>query len=164
MIVRPLTRDQANAFVRAVHRHNGSVAGWKFGVGIYVAGQLVGVGIAGRPTSWVLDQRGCGHFVEITRVAADGVTNGRSTLYGALTRAAAALGYCRAYTYTLVDLDERNFHLALKASGWSVDATLPARNGWDTPSRRRDNSATPDDARLRWIKYLDDCPNHSGDP
>lgn len=93
----PINRDDAVAFIRVEHRHNKrSLPGWKFGVGLHVGAQLVGVGIAGRCSSRVLDKRGGGHWIEITRVATDGVYNGCSKLYGSLTRAAKALGYCRA--------------------------------------------------------------------
>ena len=158
LTLRPIVRDEAVAFIREEHRHNKrSLPGWKFGAGLYAPdGQLVGVGIAGRPGSRVLDGRGGGHFIEVTRVATTGARNACSQLYGALTRAAKALGYCRAYTYTL-DIESG---ASLRASGWEVDAVLPARSGWDTPSRPRTEDDWPAEAKVRWIKHLGTCEAH----
>lgn len=157
LTLRPITRDAANEFVGEVHRHNKRrLPGWKFGTGLFHGGELVGVGIAGRCSSRVLDQRGGGHFIEVTRVATDGVRNGCSQIYGALTRAAKALGYCRAYTYTL----DHESGASLRASGWEVDAVLRVRKGWDTPSRRRDEDDWPAEAKVRWIKHLGACDAH----
>lgn len=145
------------AFIKDEHRHNKrALPGWKFGTGLYVGAQLVGVGIAGRCSSRVLDGRGGGHWIEVTRIATNGVYNGCSKLYGALTRAAKALGYCRAYTYTL-DVESG---ASLRASGWIIDAKLKPRKGWDTPSRRRDEDEWPADAKVRWVRYLNDCATH----
>lgn len=157
--VRPIIRDQAVEFLRAEHRHNKrSLPGWKFGVGLYIAKQLVGVGIAGRPSSRVLDGQGAGHYIEVTRVGTTGVKNGCSKLYGALTRAAKALGYCRAYTYTL----SHEGGASLRASGWTVDAELAPRSGWDCESRPRDEIDWPAEAKVRWIIHLDPaCQLHS---
>lgn len=159
LVVRPIIRDEAVAFIREHHRHNKrSLPGWKFGSGLYVDDELVGVGIAGRPSSRVLDGQGGGHFIECTRVATVGVQNGCSKLYGALTRAAKALGYCRAYTYTL----DHEGGASLRASGWTVDAELPARAGWDCPSRPRDEVDWPAEAKVRWRMDLAPCGRHNG--
>jgi hypothetical protein len=156
LVLRPITQDEAMAFIKTEHRHNKrKLPGWKFGTGLF-APQLVGVGIAGRPSSRVLQARGGGHFIEVTRVATNGIDNGCSKLYGGLTRAAKALGYCTAYTYTL----EEESGASLRASGWAVDALLPARSGWDTKSRRRDEDEWPTGAKVRWIKKLNDCGEH----
>lgn len=158
LTLRPINRDPAMAFVREVHRHNKrKLPGWHFGSGLYHQGQLVGVGIAGRCSSRVLDQRGSGHFIEVNRVATTGVDNGCSKLYGALLRAAKALGYCRAYTYTLTV----ESGASLRASGWIVDAILKERKGWDCASRMRDEEDWPESAKVRWINYLDpSCEQH----
>lgn len=159
LIVRPIIRDEASAFVARVHRHNPRrLAGWKFGAGLYVDGELVGVGIAGRPSSRILDGKGDGHFIECTRVATIGVPNGCSKLYGALTRAAKALGYCRAYTYTLGSEGGGS----LRASGWTVDAELRPRKSWDCATRPRDDAGWPDEAKVRWVMALTPCAEHGG--
>lgn len=160
----PIIRDEAIQYLRDVHRHNKrSLPGWKFGVGLYENQwpyTLVGVGIAGRCSSRVLDKRGAGHFIEVTRVGTEGIYNGCSRLYGALTKAAKSLGYCRAYTYTL---DEES-GASLLASGWTIDARLPARTsgGWDCESRPRDEADWPEQAKVRWVKRLAPCtlPEH----
>lgn len=161
LVIRPLTRDEAVAFVAAEHRHNKRrLPGWKFGAGLLALGELRGVGIAGRCSSRVLDQRGGGHWIECTRVCTDGIFNGCSKLYGALLRAAKALGYCRAYTYTL---DEES-GASLRASGWIIDARLPARAGWSCASRPRDEDAWPEGAKIRWVRFLGACKDHPSEP
>jgi hypothetical protein len=51
----PLTLQAANAFVGRYHRHNKPTVGHKFSVGLSLNGELVGVGIAGRPVARHLD-------------------------------------------------------------------------------------------------------------
>jgi hypothetical protein len=142
LVLRPVIRDEAVAFIRQHHRHaKRSLPGWKFGAGIFtlgLSGHLVGVGVAGRPSSRAWDQRGGGEWIEVTRVCTTGDQNGCSQLYGALTRAAKALGYCTAWTYTL----DRESGASLKASGWVIDAELPVRAGWDCASRPRHQEMT----------------------
>jgi hypothetical protein len=88
-------------------------------------GELVGVGIAGRPTSKEYDDR---TTLEITRVCSDGTRNACSMLYGALARAAKALGYECVITYTREDEPGAS----LRAAGFVRDAVLPARPGVDS--------------------------------
>lgn len=137
----PIDRDGANAFVREHHRHSNPVLGAKLYVAVAVAGRIVGVGIAGRPVSRHLDD---GWTLEFTRVCTDGARNACSKLYGALWRAAKALGYRRAVTYTKA----RESGASLRAAGWIVVAELAPRRGWDTPTRPRVD--TPHEAQLRW--------------
>ena len=54
----PTTLREANAFVKAHHRHHKPVTGHKFSIGCEVEGRLVGVVIAGRPVSRYLDDGG----------------------------------------------------------------------------------------------------------
>jgi hypothetical protein len=143
----PVTLDQAKAFVREHHRHNKPPLSWKFGVGLECGGQLIGVAMAGRPVARLLDVPGA---LEVTRVCTLGERNANSMLYGAIARAARALGYCKLYTYTLVS----ETGASLKASGWTVDAELSARTGWDTPSRPRNEELWPSEGTYRWIKRL----------
>lgn len=47
---------------------------------------------------------------------------------------------------------------SLKASGWKVDATLPARSGFTCKSRPRDDDdRSYGEAKVRWIRHLDAC-------
>lgn len=113
--LRPVTFAEAKAFIALVHRHNVPPVGWKFGVGVEnEQGELVGVAVAGRPVARKL---GNGRVLEITRVATDGTRNANSMLYGAMVRAARALGWSECITYTLFSEDGAS----LKASGWIED-------------------------------------------
>ena len=150
----PITLRDANRFVNEHHRHNEQTRGWKFGTSLVVNGEVVAVGIAGRPSGRGLDQY---RSVEITRVCVvDGHRNACSKLYGALCRAATALGYTTAYTYTLAEEDAAS----VKASGFVLDAELGARETWDTPSLRRQDETLfgprkrPAGAKRRWRRDL----------
>lgn len=109
----PVTLEDANAFVRRLHRHNKPVVGAKFCVGVQ-AEQLVGVAIVGRPVAPKLDD---GLTAEITRVCTDGTRNAASMLYGACRRAARAMGYDRIFTYTLPE----EGGASLRAAGFKLD-------------------------------------------
>jgi hypothetical protein len=150
----PVTLAEAKRFVDRFHRHNRAPVSWKFGVGLAdEAGELVGVAMAGRPVGRGLDLPG---NVEIARVCTLGHGNANSRLYGAVLRAAAALGYGRAYTYTL----QGESGASLKAVGFVVDAVLDERPTWDTPARRRvqvdlfGEPTRPAGAKVRWRKDL----------
>jgi len=140
----PVTLKQANEHVQHWHRHSKPVRGHLFCVGAATEnGTLVAVGLAGRPVARNLDD---GQTVEVTRIATDGTRNANSLLYGALTRAAFALGYRRVVTYTLATESGSS----LRAAGWKVIASMPARPGWDTVSRPRHNSQYLSAPRQLW--------------
>lgn len=148
----PISLRGARRFVGEVHRHSEPPRGWLTGVGLEDGGKLVGVAILGRPTAAASQD---GRTAEVTRVATDGTRNACSMLYGAMTRAAAALGYRRLYTYT----EEGESGASLKASGWVLDAVLDPRGAWSSPSRPRSEDTLfgerrPEVARLRWVKHL----------
>lgn len=155
----PVTLTEAKRFIGQYHRHNKPPVSWKFGVGLSVGGSLVGVAMAGRPVGRGLDKPG---NVEITRVCVRELKNGNSRLYGAILRAAAALGYETAYTYTL----QSESGASLKATGWVVDKELDARPTWDTPSRRRTQTdmfgteQRPAEAKIRWKHSLTKGTHH----
>jgi hypothetical protein len=98
----PITRAEAQAFVRAHHRHAVAPVGDLFRVALRRRADdaIVGVGIASRPVARALDD---GLTVEITRIAAIIKDSACTRLYGALCRAAFALGYTRIVTYTRAD-------------------------------------------------------------
>src|SRR3972149_7771995 len=125
----PVTLKQANLFVNQHHSHHIQVTGWKFGVGIMKDGILVGVGIAGRPVARMLDD---GATLEITRCCTIGEKNTASMIYGALVRAAFALGYKRVITYTLAD----ELGTSLLASNWSRVGEAGG-GSWNRESRAR---------------------------
>lgn len=141
----PVTRDQAVAYIAETHRHHGRPVGYRFAVGVAADGRLVGVATAGRPVARSLDD---GRTIEVTRVATDGTPNACSMLYGACWRAAQAIGYTRAITYTQADESGSS----LRASGWTRDADLPPRVGWT--SRPGRTGASHGVARTRWVKTV----------
>lgn len=152
MKLRPVTLTEARRFVAEHHRHNVPPQGWMFGVGLCNgSNELLGVAIAGHPVARLLMD---GKTVEITRVCTVGEKNANSKLYGAICRAAEALGYDRAITYTLVT----ESGASLKAAGFqptgSVDASK-AKNWSRANGRHYDTTIWgqrifPVEDRIRW--------------
>jgi hypothetical protein len=153
MTLTPITLDEGKAFVAKHHRHNEPPLSWKFGVGLEVEGELVGVAMAGRCNARKLDRRG---VIEISRVCVIETKNACSRLYGAILRAAAALGYRTAYTYTL----QSESGASLRAVGFVVDAELSARKTWNCKARQRyqqdifGEQRRPQEPKIRWRKDL----------
>lgn len=149
----PISLDEAKRFVGTHHRHNLPPVGWKFGVGVAAGGDLVGVAMAGRPVARGLDD---GRTLEVIRTCTDGTPNVNSMLYGAVARAAKALGYSTLYTYTLAEEPGTS----LRAAGWEKDADLKARPSWSTPARPEyqtdifGNDRRPPGPKTRWVKRL----------
>ena len=104
---------EANAFVRAHHRHHKPVIGHLFSLGAALDGAIVGVAIVGRPVARLRDD---GVTAEITRLTTDGTRNACSFLYGASARAAFALGFKRVGTYILA----AEPGTSLTAAGWRL--------------------------------------------
>jgi hypothetical protein len=127
----PASLANANAFVGALHRHHKPVRGHKFSLAAWFGNDLVGVAIVGRPVSRVLDD---GTRLEVTRLCTDGTHNACSFLYGAVARAAWALGYDRVGTYIRVDEPGTS----LRAAGWRVAGVTEGRS-WSCPSRPRED-------------------------
>lgn len=119
----PITLRVAADFIAAHHRHNKPPRGWKFGVGIQAGDRLVGVATAGRPVARHFDD---GVTLEINRTCTDGTRNANSMLYGAVWRAAKAMGYIRCITYT--QMEETG--ASLRAAGWVKVKNLKARKSW----------------------------------
>lgn len=105
--------DEANAFVRALHRHHKPVIGHLFSIGASLEGKIVGVAIVGRPVARMRDD---GITAEVTRLCTDGTKNACSFLYGATARAAFALGFKRIGTYILATEPGTS----LTAAGWRL--------------------------------------------
>jgi len=151
----PVSLAEARRFVTEVHRHNDAPTGHRVSVGIEDdEGKLRGVGVLGRPLARLSDD---GRTAEVYRVATDGVPNGCSMLYGALVRAAWALGYQRVLTYTLEDEPGTS----LRASGWTDDGPAGG-GGWMRPNQpQRLNSPEkptlfyepkmPTGRKVRWV-------------
>lgn len=128
----PVDWATARLFCRSWHRHHPKPPPghlWRHGVA--ADDVLVGVAIVGRPVARHFDD---GLTVEVNRSVTDGYRNANSMLYGAVARAAFALGYRRVITYN----EASESGASLRAAGYRVVAERPARAGWDTPSRPRD--------------------------
>lgn len=143
MTIVPITLRRAQEFVAAHHRHNRPPVGHKFSIGLEHDGMLVGVAVAGRPVARMLDD---GLTIEVTRTCTDGTQNANSMLYGAVWRAAKAMGYRRAITYTQGD----ESGASLRAAGWKLDKDISPKPGWDRPSRRRQDISSGWVKRARW--------------
>jgi hypothetical protein len=97
-----------------------------------------------------------GRTVEVTRVCTDGTEHACSMLYGAIWRAALALGYSKALTYTL----DGEAAIALRATGWMCEGpTVPSGRSWWSPSSPNREQADlfgqhprPTAAKVRWTK------------
>lgn len=154
----PVTLRDVRRYVNEHHSHNDAPVGWKFGVGLAVDGELVGVCAVGRASGRGIDQY---LDVEVTRVCVGekGMhRNACSMLYGAACRAAAALGYRTAYTYTLQTEDAAS----VRAAGFVLDAVLEARSparSWGSSRPRYDETLfgarkVPTGAKVRWRREL----------
>ncbi len=144
LLLVPVSLREANAFVAERHRHHGPTRGHKFAVSVGSSdGVMRGVAIAGRPVARALDD---GVTLEVLRVCTDGTPNVCSMLYGAVRRAAVAMGYPphNVITYTLASEPGTS----LRAAGWHLDGVVRGQS-WDRPSRRRVDAAPTDD-KHRW--------------
>lgn len=145
----PISLKSAKSWVNEHHRHNQAPVGWKWGVALEEHGVQVGVAMAGRPVARGLDD---GVTLEVTRVCTLGHKNANSMLYGAIARAAAALGYQRLITYTL----KSESGSSLRASGFREDGEVRGRE-WTTPSRPRQKSQEVGyvtENKIRWVRDL----------
>lgn len=140
----PVDWKTAVGFCKAWHRnHPKPPPGHKFAVGVAADDVLVGVAIVGRPVARAYQD---GMTLEVNRTVVDGHPNANSMLYGACARATFALGYRRLITYT----QEGEPGSSLRAAGWRIIAERPARKGWDTPSRPRDDHGVDHIPRTLW--------------
>jgi hypothetical protein len=119
----PVTFKAACAFVAQLHRHNKPPRGHKFSIALRDGEKIVGVAMAGRPVARHFDN---GLTIEVNRTCTDGTANANSMLYGAVWRAAKAMGYLRCITYTQAG----ETGASLRAAGWRRVKDLPARSSW----------------------------------
>lgn len=148
----PITLDEAKRFVCEHHRHNPKVTGWKVGVGL-ANGELRGVAILSRPISIEVQKREP-RTAEIIRTCTLGDKNANSRLYGAMCRAAAALGYTACITYTRPD----ESGASLRAAGFTADeGEFGSRLGqvWHGDNRLfEDESLDTSGPKIRWRRLL----------
>jgi hypothetical protein len=135
MTAKPLTRDEARAYIQLHHRHHTFPAGYKFAIGAMKNDELVGVVLVGRPTARMLQQNEP-YTCEVTRLCTAGQRNVCSFLYSAARRAAFAMGFRRIVTYILASEPGTS----LKAAGWTF-VKVTGGGSWDRPSRRRVDKA-----------------------
>lgn len=149
----PITRDAARRFIGEHHRHNIPPSMVRFCVGIEQNGELVGAATASQPVARLLDD---GKTIEINRTCTNGTKNANSMLYGAITRAAKALGFVKAITYTL----ESESGISLKAAGFTISANGLKAQTWERPNRVRydrdmfGSRLPPPENRIRWERIL----------
>lgn len=142
--IEPITVKEALRVVKAWHRHLPDLQGGLFAASVAVQGRVIGVAVAGNPPRlW----QGTGRLV-ISRVATNGHRNACSKLYGAICRAAEALGYREAWTYTLPGEPGDS----LRGAGFE-DMGLTAGGEHSRPSRPRAKAVRPDRKR-RWRRVL----------
>lgn len=149
----PVTQKEARRFVTEHHRHNDAPRGDVFRVGLAEGDELVAVAMAGRPVAQGLQD---GRSLEVTRVCTLGTRNACSMMYGALGRAAKALGYRTLWTYTLMS----ESGVSPAAAGFVVDGEITERD-WGAQSGRPrytenlfGERTTPEGPKLRWRRDL----------
>ncbi len=151
LTVIPVNLDDANEFIKQMHRHHMPCHGHKFSLGVADESGLRGVAVVGRPVARHYDD---GYTLEVTRLCTDGVPNAPSQLLGAIRRTATAMGYRRLITYTLAEEPGTS----LKAAGWKL---IGERGGgsWNRPSRPRTDKH-PVTTKLLWEAPLvaTQCP------
>lgn len=157
----PIGVTRARQFVQEHHRHNEAPSKQQvaFAVGLEEDGELVAVATAGRPVARMLDD---GVTLEVNRVCVEGEhANANSMLYGALGRAARALGYERLVTYTL----ESESGDSLRGAGFGSPISIGSRSWGDENKasqgrlrydytiwgERRQSQGVP---KFRWEKRL----------
>lgn len=125
-----------------------------FQVGLAIEEQLVAVAIAGTPVSRNLMD---GRTLEVTRVCTLGHHNAASMLYGAVARAAAALGYQRLITYTI----ETEPGSSPKGAGFVSEGPVNSQsmsNWGNRPGRMQPtlfgDRRRPQARRHRWVREL----------
>ena len=156
----PVSKTAARQFITEHHRHNEAPPPQlvSFAIGLELDGVLIAVATAGAP---VARHQNDGRTLEVNRVCviADAPKNANSALYGAIGRAAKALGYRRLLTYTL----QSESGVSLAAAGFAGPADVPKDN-WYRPNNpahvredvtiwgERKNSANV--AKYRWERVL----------
>lgn len=157
LYLRAITVKDATRWCVTVHRHlRRELAGARFAVSVVNSkGERCGVAIVtSGPRIW----EGTGRC-NIARVGTDGTKNACSMLYAAICRAALALGYYEAWTYTLPSEPGTS----LRAAGFE-DMGMTRGGEHDRPNlsnRRRPRAEQPIPKR-RWRRVL--VPRHKWAP
>lgn len=140
LVLRPWTVSKALPFVKRVHRRLPRIQGAMWAVCVQKRGTVVGCALVGHPARKLMDGTLC-----VLRVAVkEGNYNACSMLYGAVSRAAKAMGARGLVTYTHHD----ESGTSLKASGWVCDG-LTSGGEHSRPSRPRAAAVDPA-PKWRW--------------
>lgn len=154
----PVSVTRARQFVQEHHRHNEAppATNVQFAVGLAEGDEVIAVCTAGRPVARSLAD---GLTLEVNRVCVKDVRrNANSMMYGAIGRAAQALGCHRLVTYTL----ESESGASLRAAGFRTPVPIGARS-WEKSSPKRtrydytiwgERRQAQGEAKLRWEREL----------
>lgn len=141
LLIRPITIAQAAQFVFDHHRHSDPPQGGKWAIACMRGDELVGVAIAGRPVSKVLQRRG---YLEIIRVCVlDQIEGACSMLYSRCRRIGQLMGYQRFVSYNL----PTESGASLRAAGFDPIAKVRGRHWGNEKRPRRDRVVRN---RIRW--------------
>ena len=147
---RPITLQEASAYVEAHHRHNAGPKFHKFSLCLRTPGEPepVGVAIASIPKARCQMD---GVTLEINRCCTDPrYTDVCSNLYARAIRIGREMGYTRFLTYTLPEESGSS----LRAVGFQVDGVVHSPSeGWNTPSRPRSTRRYPSGDKVRWVLH-----------
>lgn len=147
LVLAPITLKEANTFVQNYHRHHKPSVGHKFSISVQKEnGDLAGVAICGRPVSRHYDD---GFTLEVNRLCTDGTKNACSILYGAVCRAAKAMGYKKVITYIL----QSEPGVSLKASGFVCEGKAGGLV-WNGERSPKEEGQYPHEFKTRWVKNL----------
>lgn len=138
--VRPITYKAACAYISEHHRHIGKPQGWLFGAAAFVAHEIVGVVMVGRPARLLQD----GTTAQLHRVCSDGTFNAPSFLIARGRRAAAEVGYRRVFSYT----QPGESGASMRAAGFRLVRVTRAQD-YDRPCRAR--AKQPLVPKLVWL-------------
>jgi len=142
----PITFAEAKEYINKHHRHHKPSISAKFSVAVAdESNEIRGAAMVGRPVARMLDD---GWTLEVTRVATDGCPNACSALYGAVWRAAKALGYRRVVTYTLPE----EGGTSLRASGYKLVGKAGG-GSWNRKDRPRVD-LHPTQEKFKWEKTV----------
>lgn len=159
LAIRPVTKTVARQFVTEHHRHNEAPTPPQvsFAIGLFDGDELLGVATAGQPVARSLCD---GLTLEINRTCVAGdVRNANSRLYGAICRAAKALGYERVITYTL----QSESGASLRAAGFQCFEMDRSWRSWQDRSVARprydynlfgERKNANGEAKYRWERIL----------
>ena len=143
--VAPVTLKQANQLVAELHRHHKPCPFHRFSLAVYDGTRLCGVAICGRPVARMT--RG-DRVLEISRCATDGTRNAVSKLYGAVCRAATAMGFERVQTFTLPS----EGGASMRASGFRFVGEAGGGQ-WTRSGRKPRRTDQPTEVKHKW-EYL----------